>query len=246
MRVTRHGVLVDFGAAGLLLLSTLGYVASAIYRADGPPMFWGAMGQFIPTQESSPAPSIPILDAKGSTLHLSDFRGKVVLLNFWATWCAPCVREMPSLDRLQAEMGSDNFMVLALSIDREGLEVVTPFFNQLGLKSLAVFLDPKGAMSSSFRVRGLPTSYVIDHRGRIAGKLEGPAEWDTDEAKTLMRYYIERIGDEIDKTDATDFGADMAGARRPEVKALLAPVSNESARKIWLERLPNSGGRNDT
>ena len=198
MKVTRHGVLVVFGAAGLLLLSTLGNVSTGISRADDPPMFWGAMGQFIPTQESSPAPLIPILDAKGNTLNFSDFHGKVVLLNLWATWCAPCVRELPSLDRLQVEMGSDEFMVLALSIDREGLEVVTPFFKQLGLKSLAVFLDPNGKATKSFGLRGLPTSYIIDHRGMIAGELMGPAEWDTDEAKALMRYYSERIDDKID------------------------------------------------
>ena len=198
LRVTRHGVLVVFGAAGLLLLSTLGYVSSGISRADDPPTFRGAMVPYTPTQASPPAPLIPILDAKGNTLNFSDFHGKVVLLNLWATWCAPCLREMPSLDRLQAEMGSDKFMVLALSIDREGLEVVTPFFKQLGLKSLAVFLDPKGKATKSFGIRGLPTSYIIDHRGRIAGELMGPAEWDTDEAKALMRYYIERIDDKID------------------------------------------------
>ena len=177
------------------------------------------MLQFIPSRESPPAPLTPILDAKGATMNLSDFRGKVVLLNFWATWCAPCVLEMPSLDRLQAEMGSDKFMVLALSIDSEGLEVVIPFFKKLGLKSLAVFLDPKGKATKSFGLRGLPTSYIIDHRGRIAGELMGPAEWDTDEAKALMRYYVERIDDKIDKTDATDLGADMAGAKRPAGKA---------------------------
>ncbi len=92
-------------------------------------------------------------------------------------------------------MGSPKFMVLALSIDRGGLKTVVPFFKQLGLKSLAVFLDPKGKALKSFGVRGLPTSYIIDHRGRIAGELMGPAEWDTDEAKALMRYYIERIDD---------------------------------------------------
>ena len=181
--------------AAFVLAVTLGIGAVS---ADDPPTFRGAMVPYTPTQASLPAPLIPILDAKGNTLNFSDFHGKVVLLNLWATWCAPCLYEMPSLDRLQAEMGSDKFMVLALSIDREGLEVVTPFFKQLGLKSLAVFLDLKGKATKSFRLRGLPTSYIIDHRGMIAGELMGPAEWDTDEAKALMRYYIERIDDKID------------------------------------------------
>ena len=194
------------------------------------------MGQFTPTQPLPPAPLTPILDAKGRMLNLSNFRGKVVLLNFWATWCAPCVREMPALDRLQAALGGDKFMVLALSIDREGLEMITPFFKQLGLRSLSVFLDPQGKALKPFGVRGMPTSYIIDHRGRIAGELMGPAEWDTDEAKALMRYYIERIDDKIDKTDVTDFGADMAGANPPAGKALAVAVTNEPAGKFWLKQ----------
>ncbi len=95
-----------------------------------------------------------------------------------------------------------------------GLKTVMPFFKQLDLRSLSVFLDPKGKTMKSFGVQGLPTSFVIDHRGRIAGELVGPAEWDTDEAKELMRYYIERIGNKIDKTDAADLRADRAGAKQ--------------------------------
>ena len=226
MKVTRDGVLVVFGAAGLLLLSTFWDGSSAISGSDNRPNFEGAMVPYTPTQALPPAPLTPILDAKGRTLNLSDFAGKIVLLNFWATWCAPCVREMPSLDRLQAEMGSPKFVVLALSIDRGGLKTVMPFFKQLELESLSVFLDPQGKALKPFRVRGMPTSYIIDHRGRIAGELMGPAEWDTDEAKALMRYYIERIDDKIDKTDATDFGAGMAGAKRPAGKALPSAVTN--------------------
>jgi len=79
------------------------------------------MGQFNPVREPPPAPLTPILDAKGNTLNVTDLYEKVVLLNLWATWSAPCVREMPPLDRLQAALGSDEFMVLALSIDRGGL-----------------------------------------------------------------------------------------------------------------------------
>ena len=79
-----------------------------------------------------------------------------------------------------------------------------PFFQQLDLNSLSVFLDPNGKGSESFRVRGLPTSFIIDHLGRIRGELVGPAEWDTENAKALLLYYIERIGNEIDKTSATD------------------------------------------
>lgn len=180
-------------------------------------------------REPSPAPLTLNLDAKGNTLNLTDFHEKVVLLNLWATWCAPFVREMPSLDRLQAALGSDEFMVLAFSIDRGGLKAVMPFFQQLDLNSLSVFLNPNGKASEPFRVRGLPTSFIIDHLGRIRGELAGPAEWATEKAKALLLCYIGRIGNEIDKTSATDLEEYWNGAKNPAFNVLPMHVMNETA-----------------
>jgi thiol-disulfide isomerase/thioredoxin len=137
-----------------------------------------------------PAPQTPFSDESGRVLTLADFRGQVVLLNLWATWCGPCVEEMPSLDRLQAELGGDSFAVLALSQDRQGAAVVKPFFDKLGLTRLPVFIDAKGTLTRDLGARGLPTSFVLDRDGRLVGRLEGAAAWDAPEWVDHLRRII--------------------------------------------------------
>ncbi|MCH8036380.1 MAG: TlpA family protein disulfide reductase [Proteobacteria bacterium] len=117
-------------------------------------------------------------------------KGRVVLLNFWATWCAPCIREMPSLDRLQAALEDRGLAVLAVSIDRGGTEVIRPFAERLGLERLGLYHDAKGALFRAFGVTGLPTTFLIDRRGRIVGAYPGPAEWDEPEARALIEHYL--------------------------------------------------------
>ena len=119
-----------------------------------------------------------------------DFHGQAVLLNFWATWCAPCVREMPALDRLQARLGPEGLSVIALSVDRRGLEVVEPFYRRLSIEALDIYLDPANQVARSFTVPGLPTTYLIDPDGQMVGVLAGPAEWDSPDALALMRHYL--------------------------------------------------------
>jgi len=138
--------------------------------------------------EPTPAPEISFLDEDGNSRTLEDFRGKVVVLNLWATWCAPCRREMPSLDRLQAEHGGDDLLVLPLSQDRgEAQEQIDAFFEELGLENLAVFRDPKASAGRAFRAPGLPTTIVIDREGREVGRVLGHAEWDSAEAVALVQ-----------------------------------------------------------
>jgi thiol-disulfide isomerase/thioredoxin len=139
-----------------------------------------------------PAPATPFALGDGGETTLAAFRGRVVLLNFWATWCAPCVREMPSLDRLQAKLGDEGLEVVAVSEDFAGLEQVRPFFERLQLENLAIYLDSDGALAKALGIAGLPTTLLIDREGRIVGGLEGPAEWDSDEAVALIRGYLER------------------------------------------------------
>lgn len=123
-------------------------------------------------------------------LSLSDFRGRFVLLNVWATWCPPCRKEMPSLDRLQAKIGGDDFEVVALSIDREA-ELVKPFFASVGVARLVVYLDRTGSVMPALRIAGLPTTVLIDPRGVEIARWAGAKEWDEpaviDELRTLMR-----------------------------------------------------------
>jgi thiol-disulfide isomerase/thioredoxin len=168
---------------------------------DGAPP---ALRQFIPTDPPRPAPEIAFADGAGKSLSLADFRGKLVLVNLWATWCEPCIREMPSLDRLRAAMPAGDLAIVLVSQDRGGDKVVAPFFAKLGLK-LETYLDPKSAVGHAFEVRGLPTSILIDREGNELGRVEGALDWDGGPAQALLRWYVARGAkpdDEVVKTSA--------------------------------------------
>ncbi|MGV3548723.1 TlpA family protein disulfide reductase [Rhizobium sp.] len=121
---------------------------------------------------------LTFVDQDGKVGTLDDFRGGYVLLNVWATWCAPCRKEMPSLDRLQAARGGPDFKVVALSIDRGGIEQVRPFYEEIGIKNLGTFLDQPGASMKAFRIVGLPTTLLIGKDGKELARWVGPKEWD--------------------------------------------------------------------
>jgi thiol-disulfide isomerase/thioredoxin len=136
-------------------------------------------------------PALAFVDAEGSAKTLADFKGRVVLLNIWATWCVPCRAEMPALDRLQARLGGPDFQVVALSIDRRGLDAVKPFYTELGLGSLGIYLDRSGAAAHALDTVGVPTTLLIDRDGRELGRKLGPAQWDEPEAVGLIRRAIQ-------------------------------------------------------
>ena len=110
----------------------------------------------------------------------------MVLLNVWATWCVPCRKEMPTLDRLQARLGGKDFLVIALSIDREGVAPVKRFYQELGLEKLAIYVDPSGKGSQALAIPGVPTTLLIDRQGREIARKMGPAEWDGQEMLSLV------------------------------------------------------------
>ena len=114
-------------------------------------------------------------------------RGKGAVVNFWATWCAPCIKEMPHLDALKTDLAQDGIPVIAVSQDRGGLDVVKPFFDKQGYKNLSIHLDPKGTLARANKVRGLPTTILYDAQGREKGRLEGIAEWNAPEVKAFIR-----------------------------------------------------------
>lgn len=153
------------------------------------PGFKGALGPFAAHPEPAAVPEIGFTDAEGKALTLADFKGRVVLLNLWATWCAPCVEEMPSLDRLQARLGGQDFAVVALSVDRQGRSLVQPFVEKLGVRNLPIYLDTGSAAMRALKIRGLPTTVLIDRDGREVGRLEGAASWDSKDAEALLRFY---------------------------------------------------------
>ncbi len=126
------------------------------------------------------------VDASGSPRTLADFKGKTVLLNLWATWCAPCREEMPSLDRLQKQLGSDTFEVVALAVDRTGVEAAGKFLKSINVENLKLYADPTTKSGTALRVLGMPTTILVTADGKEAGRLSGPAAWDSDEAKKLI------------------------------------------------------------
>ena len=141
---------------------------------------------FVRKPQPTAMPEFRFTDADGKEMTLADFKGKTVLLNLWATWCGPCREEMPGLDRLQAELGGDNFEVVALSLDRGGIEASQRFLDQIKVKSLATYVDATGKASKPLRVIGMPTTLLIDADGLEVGRLIGPAEWDSTAAKKLI------------------------------------------------------------
>lgn len=129
-------------------------------------------------EDRRPLPEFGFTDAEGASKGPADFPGKALLVNFWATWCPPCVAEMPALDRLQAMLAPEGIQVLALSSDRGGRGQVEPFYQRNSLRNLGVWLDPRGAAGRAFGIRGLPTTVLIDRSGAEVARAEGAAEWD--------------------------------------------------------------------
>ena len=130
--------------------------------------------------------STSFVDQQGRKLALADFRGRVLLLNIWATWCPPCIEEMPALDRLQARLGGSGFHVLALSIN-ESMEDVRRLYDNLGIRHLESYLAQRSRVMADIAAVDLPTTILIDRGGRERGRLVGPAEWDGRAAIRLIQ-----------------------------------------------------------
>jgi thiol-disulfide isomerase/thioredoxin len=152
------------------------------------------MAAFVFRKAPEALPEVKFQDGSGNERTLADWKGKVALVNLWATWCLPCRKEMPSLDRLQKDLGSDRFEVVAISVDRKGAEASRKFLADTGVERLALYVDPTARMSAELKVVGLPATLLVDAQGREVGRLLGPAEWDSDEAKRLIRAVVERGG----------------------------------------------------
>ncbi|MFZ4761495.1 MAG: TlpA disulfide reductase family protein [Alphaproteobacteria bacterium] len=131
-------------------------------------------------------------DSNGTKKILNDFKGKLLVVNFWATWCPPCVHEMPSLNRLQASMGQKGLQVITVSVDREGAKKVLPFMQSKQLSALTPYFDEMSTSLGRFRLKGLPTTLIISPSGKELGRLAGPAAWDGDAALALLNYYLQQ------------------------------------------------------
>jgi len=130
-------------------------------------------------------------DRGGAEFTLSDWQGKIILLNFWATWCAPCRHEMPALDALQGELGGADFEVVTLATGRNAVPGIERFFDEVEIKHLPILLDPKQAVAREMAVLGLPITVILNREGQEIARLRGDAEWNSDSAKAILRALID-------------------------------------------------------
>lgn len=130
------------------------------------------------------------LEDEGGTATLQDYHGKVVLLNFWATWCAPCRKEMPQLAELQEEFGGADFEVLTIAAGRNSPAGIAKFFDENGITNLPRHQDPKQALARKMAVVGLPITVLLDREGQEIARLLGDAEWNSDSAKAIIAAMI--------------------------------------------------------
>jgi thiol-disulfide isomerase/thioredoxin len=140
--------------------------------------------------EPKPVTEVGFTDLDGGSHSLADYDGQIVLLNFWATWCAPCRKEMPALDALQAELGGADFQVVTVATGRNSPAGLTRFFADEAIENLPLFTDPKQELARNMAVLGLPVTVLIDRQGNEIARLMGDADWNSDSARAIIAALI--------------------------------------------------------
>lgn len=155
------------------------------------PAIGGEVAAMLPADPPRPVADLAFAGPDGASLALADFSGKTLLLNLWATWCTPCREEMPALDALQKDMGSEDFEVVAVNVDRGGDEKPKKFLDEIGITNLAFYRDSSTGIFNEFKTRGyalgLPVTLLVDREGCVLAHMNGPAEWASEDAKALVR-----------------------------------------------------------
>lgn len=177
----------------MLILLLAAIRPSPAQATEAPPLLTNGRNQFTLLKPPRPAPMTPFADAQGELLDLGRFTGRTVLLNFWATWCPPCIEELPSLDRLQGQLDDAAFEIVALSIDEGDVTGPVAFVRRLGLNRLEVYHDFTGAMAARFPLYGLPITYLVGGDGRVLGYIVGAVAWDSPEAVRFVTHYAPRL-----------------------------------------------------
>jgi thiol-disulfide isomerase/thioredoxin len=183
----------------LVIITALGIISQYYYPSErtkawlsteSAPQPASAMAAFIKHPTPKDIAAFSFADGAGTAKDITNWKGKVVLLNLWATWCAPCRKEMPELAKLQKLLGSDQFEVVALSEDLKGAEASQAFLKDSGSDNLALYVDPKATALAALQSAGLPTTVLIDRNGKEVGRLLGPADWASDDAQALVKAAI--------------------------------------------------------
>jgi thiol-disulfide isomerase/thioredoxin len=150
----------------------------------------GPMAPLLVRSKPLDLPPIEFADGDGAAKSLADFKGKVVLLNIWASWCVPCREEMPALDKLETELGGKDFAVVAVNIDKGGPDKAKSFLTETGATHLPLYTDPSSKLFAALKAVGMPTTLVLDRDGREIGRLVGPADWSSPEAKRVVEAAV--------------------------------------------------------
>ncbi|MFN0191111.1 MAG: TlpA family protein disulfide reductase [Aestuariivirga sp.] len=150
----------------------------------------GALAAFLVKPERPQVADLQFADGAGKPVKLSDWKGKVVLVNLWATWCAPCRKEMPAFAELQKQLGGPDFEVVAISVDRKGAEASAAFLKETGADNLKLYVEPTAKVLNDLQALGLPATVLVDRSGREIGRLLGPAEWASPEAVELIKAAV--------------------------------------------------------
>ncbi|HEX7388977.1 MAG TPA: TlpA disulfide reductase family protein [Acidiphilium sp.] len=166
------------------LASLAGFGKSA--RAQALPDVAGALTEVMP----SPPPPFRFMNAGGRRLSLADYRGQGLIVNFWATWCGPCTRELPTLAALNKTLSPDGIRVLPISVDATGVRAVEPYYAAHHIEGLPVLVDPSSSALDAFHVNGIPLTIIIDRKGDMVAELEGAGDWNTPATAAAVRRLV--------------------------------------------------------
>ena len=150
----------------------------------------GDMRKLVLHEAPQPAPNTAFIDPSGNEVTLAESNGQVRLVNFWATWCAPCRQEKPALDALERELGGEDFAVLAVATGRNDPEAIADFNAEVGIETLATYLDPRSALAGAMNVPGLPVTVVLNREGEEIARLMGGADWMSASAQAIIAALI--------------------------------------------------------
>lgn len=189
----------------IILVAVIAVVAGIFIFHQGQQKTGNPAGRSL-VAVGGPAPDFALPNLKGDLVRLSDYRGKVVFLNIWATWCSPCRQEMPSMEKLYQEMKGEAFEMLAVSIDALGAASVAPFVSDMKL-TFPVLLDPQGAIQSLYNTTGVPESFIIDKNGIVGAKIIGARDWAAKGTVEAFRDLIHKTADDIASSPVSGSGA---------------------------------------
>lgn len=170
---------------------TLGANAASADTAALSDLRTGDMRKLTLHTDAMPTSDVTFIGADGSDMTLADFQGQYILVNFWATWCAPCRKEMPHLSALQDQLGGDDFQVVTIATGRNPAPAMTRFFDEIGVDNLPLNTDPRQTLARSMGVLGLPVTLIINPQGQEIGRLQGDADWSSDSAVAILTTLID-------------------------------------------------------